>query len=39
MRSDSDFETVSIKNFSGVWHEVAYEAPISEQMKRKPKTK
>ena len=39
MRSDSDFETVSIKNFSGVWHEVAYEAPASEQMKRKPKTK
>jgi KaiC/GvpD/RAD55 family RecA-like ATPase len=39
MRSDSDFETVSIKNFQGVWHEVAYEAPASEQMKRKPKTK
>lgn len=39
MRSDADFETVSIKNFQGVWHEVAYEAPISEQMKRKPKTK
>ena len=39
MRSDSDFETVSIKNFSGVWHEVAYEAPASEQIKRKPKTK
>ena len=39
MRSDSDFETVSIKNFQGVWHEVAYEAPISEQIKRKPKTK
>lgn len=39
MRSDSDFETVSIKNFSGVWQQVAYEAPITEQMKRKPKTK
>jgi hypothetical protein len=39
MRSDADFETVSIKNFQGVWHEVAYEAPASEQMKRKPKTK
>ena len=39
MRSDADFETVSIKNFQGVWHEVAYEAPVSEQIKRKPKTK
>jgi hypothetical protein len=39
MRSDADFETVSIKNFQGVWHEVAYEAPANEQIKRKPKTK
>jgi len=39
MRSDADFETVSIKNFQGVWHEVAYEAPASEQVKRKPKSK
>jgi hypothetical protein len=39
MRSDADFETVSIKNFQGVWHEVAYEAPVSEQIKRKSKNK
>lgn len=39
MRSDADFEPVSIKNFSGVWHEVAWEAPVSEQIRRKPKTK
>lgn len=39
MRSDGDFEPVAIKNYNGVWHETAWEAPISEQIKRKPKTK
>lgn len=39
LRSDGDFEPIAIKNYSGVWHEVAWEAPISEQIKRKPKTK
>lgn len=28
MRSDVDFEPVSIKNFNGIWHEVPFEDPF-----------
>lgn len=39
MRSDEDFEPVCIKNFEGVFHEIAYEPTLQQQFKNPKKNK